>query len=283
MNAFRIRSLGSLRIPRDTPTARKWCVTGLLVILLSGMTVAGTTHTPMAPAAPVQDPFPNVHWADAAPGTQAIPYEANGVVVQGLGVGTCAGGPSEGMIILYTVWWIDQGVPTATELSPQDYCTNGGGVNYYYSLLTDIRNQVVQDAPDGQLYWYGFMLDEESSYGFQPGDCVNINKWTEAITDQLESTPYLFTEIAPDEWGGTIDETVFDYAAITGTSWQAPQVYNSGDSTIVNDSCGDTGNCYQLVTATYGASSPYNNPAYAINTIFGTPWEYDWWNLWMPT
>jgi len=232
-------------------------------VLALGLALAG--------AAAAQSPTPASKMLDSRPGA-GWPPGAGAAVVEGLGsIGGCA--YSESSIRSQTVSWINQGHWVATEITPQSAC---GTISAYESLLLRIRNYVEANAVAPGSHWAGFMLDEESGYGFGVSQLVTLNRYVESIMAATAGMSWYFTEDFPN--GSNGDWTIDQWNLVLASSWPAPQVYNSYMVSFTNKECATYSKCTNLVTVDSHFPSPWNNPSWVTTQVQGSPWSSAWWN-----
>lgn len=224
-----------------------------------------------------QSPTPSWDMLDERPGN-GYPTGYNAVVVEGLGIlNGCA--YSESSVEQATVNFINSGLQTVTEVSPQSGC---GTISQYETLIQQIVSYVEAHSSNPGRYWAGIMLDEEPGFGFSVSQLEALNSY---VANEMASTPgmsWWFAEDQPNGW------YLSDYNALLGNSWPAPQVYSSSMATAVNDECSTYGNCTDLVTIDSQLAYPWNDPSYVTGLVNGTPWENGYWgngywyNVWQP-
>jgi hypothetical protein len=225
----------------------------------------------LAAAASAQSPAPGSKMLDSRPGN-GWPPGAGAAVVEGLGsIGGCA--YSEASIETQTVSWINQGHWVVTEITPQSAC---GSISAYESLIVRIRNYVEVNAVAPGSHWAGFMLDEESGYGFSAAQLTTFNKYVESQMVATAGMSWYFTEDFPN--GSNGDWTLAQWDAVLASSWPAPQVYNSYMVSFTNNECSTYGECTNAVTVDSHFPSPWNDPSWVTSQIKGTSWSNAWWN-----
>lgn len=149
----------------------------------------------------------------------------------------------------------------------------------YENLLKGIRNHIERYGRNPASHWLGFMLDEESGFGFSVSDLETLNRYVTLLMLPEPGYSWWFSENFPN--GSNGDWTVSQYGAIAGPSWAAPQVYNSYMVSFINRYCHGylvayNTVCINDVTAypngPYGY--PYNNGPADASRITGAPYRY---------
>jgi hypothetical protein len=235
---------------------------GALVVAIA-LTVVG--------AGVAQSPAPGSYMEDARPGV-SWPAGAGSAVVEGLGSLSC-NAYSQSSIQSQTVNWINAGHWVSTEITPQSYC---GSIAQYESLLTGIKNYVEANAKSPGSHWAGFMLDEESGYGFSVSQLTTLNQFVENMMATTPGMSWYFTEDFPN--GSNGDWTLSQWNTMLGMSWPAPQVYNSYMISFTNNECSTYGNCTNAITVNSTGASPWNSASWVTSQIHGSPWSNGWWN-----
>jgi hypothetical protein len=218
---------------------------------------------------------------DSRPGND-FPSGAGSAVVEGLGSLSC--GYSENSIKSQTLTWLNNGHWVSTEITPQSGC---GSISQYESLLLSIKNDVEANATAPGTHWAGFMLDEESGYGFDVAQLESLNNYVENMMVNTPGISWYFTEDFPNGSGG--DWTIGQWNGVLLNSWPAPQIYNSYMINFENEECSKYSNCWQVaVTVNSNGASPWNSPSWVTGQINGTPWQETswnngyWYNMWRP-
>ncbi len=251
--------------PLTDPASR--CGPRLALLLLACL----VTALMLPAAASAQSPAPASKMLDSRPGN-GWPPGAGAAVVEGLGsIGGCA--YSESSIESQTVSWINQGHWVITEITPQAAC---GSISAYESLLVRIRNYVETNAKAPGSHWAGFMLDEESGYGFTAAQLTTFNRYVETAMVTTAGMSWYFTEDFPN--GSNGDWTLAQWDALLASSWPAPQVYNSYMVSFTNSECSIYGNCTNAVTVDSQFPSPWNDPGWVSAQTKGPSWSSAWWN-----
>ncbi|SRR5579883_760888 len=133
------------------------------VLILTGIAIVQVTPVTLH----AQNPSPSQAFETVQPGSTIAPAGTNGIVVEGVGGGTCA--YPENLIEYSTLYFIQHGYYTWTEISPQSVCNSIGG---YESEISDIVNYIeaygiaTDGSPLASKYWLGIMIDEEYDWGF---------------------------------------------------------------------------------------------------------------------
>ncbi|NMP24963.1 MAG: hypothetical protein BK997_05520 [Candidatus Micrarchaeum sp. ARMAN-1] len=214
-----------------------------------------------------QSPTPSWFMEDSRPGN-GFPSPANAIVVEGLqlGVGGCAYSLSS--TEQSTVYWINHGYQTVTEVTPYAGC---GSLSAYETAINSLISYVEANASNPGRYWGGIMLDEEGGYGFTPTQLESLNSDVNNHMASTSGMSWYFEEDQPNSWYAST------YNQILGSSWPAPQVYTSSMADAVNTACTDYQDCTNLVTVNSGGTSPWNSPSYVTGLIKGTPWNNSEW------
>lgn len=231
--------------------------------------------------AAAQSPAPAHEMEDSRPGN-GWPTGAGSAVVEGLGSLSCS--YSSSSIQSQTVSWVNAGHWVSTEITPQSTC---GSISQYESLLNGIKNYVEANATNPGSHWAGFMLDEESGYGFTVSQLETLNSYVESIMVNTPGMSWYFTEDFPNGSGG--DWNLAQWNGVLMNSWPAPQIYNSYMITFENNECSTYGNCTNNVTIDSQEAYPWNDSTWVPAQINGTPWStsywnssYYWYNMWRP-
>lgn len=219
-----------------------------------------------------QSPTPNWYMYDTAPKgafPPTAPYQSRGpnaVVVEGLGSLGCS--YPENTVSYYSLYWVERGYQTFTEIGPQSYC---GTLSQYKTMLYDIEQYMEKNSSDPGRYWGGFMLDEESTFGFSPSQLETLNRYVASVMDSAPGMTYFFTEAVPVDW------SVATYNAITTGSWRSPQVHSSTDVAHANTACTYYGDCTNAVTTEANFSYPWDDYQYTTGQTHGAPWSNSTW------
>jgi hypothetical protein len=238
--------------------------------VVSAVVALGVTGLLLAATGTAQAPTPGSFMEDSRPGN-SWPSGAGSAVVEGLGSLNCP--YSESSIETQTVNWINAGHWVSTEISPQSAC---GTIAAYESLLTRIKNYVEANAKSPGNHWAGFMLDEESGWGFSVSQLTTLNQYVENMMVNTPGMSWYFTEDFPN--GSNGDWTLAQWNTMLGSSWPAPQVYNSYMITFTNNECSVYSNCTNDVTVNSQGASPWNSPSWVTSQIHGAPWSNGYWN-----
>jgi hypothetical protein len=223
-----------------------------------------------------QSPSPNAYFLDWPPGNDTS--TTNGLETLGLGAGLGGCSYSYASIIDQTVYDIDRGQATITEISPQSYC---GSLTAYEDQIAGIVIVVEEEADSnvGHL-WGGILLDEEPGFDFSVSQLLSLNAYVDSL---MLGTPGI-TWFYVDQGNCSGCWTQAQYDSLTDSSGvygiPAPQVYNSFQAAEANNS----GFNYQLVYCWPGATYPYDagcgygfypygNGSYAAASIAGTPYD----------
>jgi hypothetical protein len=244
-------------------TARKgpWAVIGSAALLVA---IGGAGALALASPALAQSPSPDARMYMMYPGGSWP--GTNATVIEGLGMGNCSYSVSQ--VEDATVTELDAGHNTVTEVSPQANCAS---VSQYQSDLQDISNYVEDNTSNASSQWGGFMLDEETGWGFSATQYEDLNSDVVGIMDNDQGIPWYFTEIAPEQY------SVSTYNDLAGASWLAPQIYNTDDVDNANAACSTYDDCINAVTVWTGDSSPWDEISYVTGLIDGKPWNLDGW------
>jgi hypothetical protein len=255
---------GSMRLTRRSRAGRP-LRRFALIVAIAGVALTSTL------AASAQSPAPGSMMFDSRPGN-GWPPNAGAAVVEGLGsIGGCA--YSESSIESQTVSWINQGHWVVTEISPQSTC---GTIAAYESLLVRIKNYVQANATAPGSHWAGFMLDEESGYGFSASQLTTLNQYVESFMVNVPGMSWYFTEDFPNGSNGSWSLATWN--TLLANSWPAPQVYNSYMITFTNNECSTYNNCTNNITVNSNFASPWNSPSWVTSQINGSPWSNGYWN-----
>lgn len=256
-----------MRPARPSPVIAAGRSARLAALVLASLAIVLT----LVAGAAAQAPAPGSKMLDSRPGN-GWPPGAGAAVVEGLGsIGGCAF--SESSIESQTVAWINQGHWVVTEITPQSAC---GTIGAYESLLGRIKNYVEANATAPGSHWAGFMLDEESGYGFNPTQLASLNGFVQNVMASTPGMSWYFTEDFPN--GSNGNWTLAQWNSILAGSWPAPQVYNSYMVGFTNSECSTYGKCTNLVTVDSQFPSPWNDPGWVTSQIRGAPWSTTWWN-----
>lgn len=251
---------------RSGRVLRRWTAVVLVVALL----LAG-----LPAAAFAQSPSPGWYAFDSRPGNgfpPTAPYAShapNAVVVEGLGSLGCSGSYfSQVQIQSQTVSWINSGVQTITEISPQAYW---GSLSQYYNLLIGIESYVETYGSNPGRYWGGFMLDEEPNFDFSATDLITLNKDAENIMSGTPGGSWVFTEDQPNGW------SLSTYNQILQNTWAAPQVYTSPMLNAANNECSTYSQCVNMVTIESQWPYPWDDYLQIIPQVNGSPMYLGYW------
>jgi hypothetical protein len=251
------------------------------VVLLATASLAGSTLLLFPQAAKAQSPSPNVNFIAVKPyGSLA---SGTGVVVQGLGLGSCTA-TTLSELESQTVAYLNSGRATISEISPQAIC---GQIPGYETVIQQLASYVESHATSPAQLWGGIMLHEESGspWNFSPTDYETLNT---SVSNTMASTPgisWYYTEVFSCNSGCW---TQSDYNAVIGSSYPAPQIVTSYMVQLTNGSNHTIGN---LVTWSSNYSAPFNTESYDTGQINGAPYLQDfsqpytfyWANQWQPT
>lgn len=205
------------------------------------------------------------------------PYEsqaANAIVMEGLY--PCEGSTfSISNIEQWTVYWVNAGYQTVTEITPYGNCAGYTSISAYESELQQIEQYVEQNASNPGQYWGGFMLDEEPNYYFSASNLESLNSYTSSLMSQTPGLSWYFSEAQPNGW------VLSTYNSIISGSWPAPQAYTSGTNSMIaaiNDECSvHSSECTNLVTINATFSYPYNDYAWVTGQVNGSAWQNGYW------
>jgi len=223
-----------------------------------------------------QTPAPAVNFANVLPGFPPVPSGADGIVVEGLlyeveggptppGCGT----PSAGEAAQATVYWLQQGFQVWTEVSLYAPC--GKTISQFQNDIAGILSYVVNNAPSGSLYrWHGFMLDEESAWGFTVDELVSLNGWMANVMVLFTEPPNWFST---ESFSGQGDWAQNEFNGITYASYPAPQIATDYMAQLTNSFYQSFGT-NTLVTWSSTADYPanYDSEAESVNAVTGTPY-----------
>lgn len=209
-------------------------------------------------SAAAQSPSPSYTFKSAQPG-DPLNTSWNGVVVYGLGLGSC---DSISALKSRIVADLAGQLPVIAEISPQSGCdTIAHFKNDVASIDTYVRNNV--SATIRRNYWWGFMLDEETNFGYTPSALENLNGYVQTYLAPLDGSAWLYTELFTATGGWTEGQ----YNALVDQSFATPQVPNSNMVTVVNSSAYSV----NIVTWSTGYPAPYNTKAASVGAINGSP------------
>ena len=155
--------------------------------------------------------------------------------------------------------WINDGHWVVTEITIYTSSQCPGSIAAYEGELSRIKDFVEANATAPGNHWAGFMLDEESDYGYTVSQLQTLNQWVE---DMMAGTPgmsWYFTEDFPNGKAG--DWSLSEWNAVLVLSWPAPQVYNRYMIDFVNNECSTYGRCMNDVTVNSQFPSPWNPQA----------------------
>ncbi len=221
-----------------------------------------------------QSPSPNANFLNQNAGT--VNLGEQGVVVEGLGMGSCSYSLSS--VESTTVTYLNDSKGTYTEISPQSHCAS---LSSYESMISSLISYVDGHSSHAGSLWYGVMLDEEPNFGFTVPQLQSLNSYTHNAV--LYSSGLTWWSAENATWSGAWSQSQFD--SLQSGSIPAPQVYNSYMAAIANGS----GANYQLVTWTTDTGSPWNSESYTTGAVHGAPWGqtengtfYYWANQWQP-
>jgi hypothetical protein len=252
-------------------------------LVLSGA-VASLLLAAVLPTAPAyaQSPATNVHFIAVKPYGSLV--SNTGVVVQGLGLGSCAA-TNLSELETQTVAYLNAGHAAISEISPQSVC---GQIAGYESVVQTLTTYVYAHASAPAQLWGGVMLDEEtgSPWNFTVTDYVNLNNSVRSTLSGVSGIPWLYTEDFSCNSGCW---TLAQYNSITTLSYPAPQIVTSYMVTLANN--GGGGRAGNLVTWGPSYPSPYNTVAGATGPVllapysqsFSQPFTWYWSNEWVPT
>ena len=215
---------------------------------------------PLANPAAAQSPYPNFYFYDVAPGSTSVPAGAGGVVVEGLGSNSCTFSLSS--IETSTVYWLQNGYYTWTEISPQTVCDSLSG---YETMVQDIISYVDSNASNAGSLWNGIMLDEESNFDFSVSDLESLNA---SVANDLSGST--FTWWSTEDFSAINTWSQSDYISIVSDSYPAPQISTSYMVTLVNSWESSYG-VNQIVTWCTTYPSPYNSESASVDAINGSP------------
>lgn len=215
---------------------------------------------PFASPAAAQSPYPNFYFYDVAPGSTSVPAGAGGVVVEGLGSNLCAFSLSS--IETSTVYWLQNGYYTWTEISPQSGCNTLSG---YETTVQSIISYVEANSPNAGSLWNGIMLDEESNFGFSVTDLQSLNA---SVVNDLSGLT--FTWWSTEDFSAINTWSQSDYNSIVSNSYPAPQISTSYMVTLVNNWESSYGG-NQIVTWSTTYPAPYNSESASVDAINGSP------------
>jgi hypothetical protein len=207
---------------------------------------------------------------DVGPG-HSYPTGAGVVVAEGGELGDC-GATTPLQAEEETVNFLNDNRYTVTEVSIYSGC---GTEAYYLNTIRSMESYIEKHGKNPGSHWLGFMLDEESGYGFSPGTLTTLNQAVLVLMAAVPGYSYFFTEDAVGEG----DWTTAEYEAVIAGSFPAPQVYNSFMVGLVNRVCRQVVvYCTNLVTAdpTNSAQTgyPYDNGPADAKQIIGPPYQY---------
>ncbi len=225
----------------------------------TALLLAGLSFTPPVFA---QSPSPNANFVNVSPGSTGIPSGASGIVVEGLGSGSCSYSLSS--IETTTVYYINQGYLTWTELSPQSACAS---ISSYQSYVTSIISYVQANAANWGTYWDGIMLDEESGFGYSTTSLQTLNNAVDVDMSGTGGIAWWSTE----DFSGTNNWSQSAYNGLVNGSFPAPQISTAYMVTLANSYLSSYGGT-TLVTWSTSYPSPYTNEAASTNAINGGPY-----------
>ena len=212
-----------------------------------------------------QNPTPGSNFGNFEPPSANTNWA--GIVVEGLGSGSCS--YSQSAIQQMTAKYVNDKLPVMTELSPQSSCNS---ISNYESEIKAIKSYVVNNASSTyQQYWAGFMLDEETGFGFSASQLESLNSYVTNLMLGVSGVPWFFTEV----FSGQGDWSQSTYNSIVSGSVPAPQI---ATSYMVNLTNGDTNAAANLVTWSTSYASPYNTLVGATGAINGLPWDENYKN-----
>lgn len=273
----------SLQVPvlRRMFAQRKFCWIVVASTIVGWLVFAGALQ------APAQSPWPNASMEDRRPSGPAYDPGVGAFIVEGLGSLNCSYSLSS--VESQTASFINAGIRTITEFSPQSICDtrdNGGAIINYEAVLNGLAAYLKQNAPGWTTWWGGIMWDEETGYGYTATDIENLNSYSLGLMKpggyMAGGIAWVYTEDAPGQWTQAV------YNAIIAGTIPAPQIYNQTDSTIANNSIATE----NLVTVceTCNQNTPWEDPNSASGPIakttgapysgFGVFGGWYWWNLW---
>ena len=248
-----------------------------MVVVLAA-SIVGCMVALSAVGAHAQSPSPTAYVENidpaTAPNPPQVPSGAVGVVVEGLGLLNCnANPPSLAQVESVTVEYVNANIPTVTEISPQSAC---GTESQYQTLLSQIQTYVQDNSNATSLatYWKGFMLDEETGFGFTPSQIESLNSYASSLTSQLNTIAYVMGEIFSCPAGEAGCWSQGDFNSIAESTIASPQIATPAMVTFTNNFVADVGHVV-AVTWSPGYSSPYNSESYDSGAVNGTPW-YQW-------
>jgi hypothetical protein len=252
---------------RHMARKRPWAVIGAASLLVA---IGGAGALALASPALAQSPTPHARMWMMYPGGSWPGTDAT--VIEGLGMGNCSYSVSQ--VEDATVSQLDAGHNTITEVSPQNgddggACASRSG---YKTMLTDINSYVEDHASNASTDWGGFMLDEETGWGFTATQYEILNGNVASIMDNDPGVSWYFTENAPEQW------SVSTYDALAGSSWLAPQIYNTSDADNANAACNDYELCTNAVSIWSQLAAPWDELDYVTGLIDGTPWNAAGWD-----
>ncbi len=221
---------------------------------------------------------------DVPPGTTitTLPSGATVAVVEGraagLGTNVCPiFATTDAQVEQTTVNLLNQGIPTITEISPQQGCD--GKVSDWedrIALITDkIYYQSHVAASIIPYYWYGIMLDEEYDYwptgGVQAYD--TINEATNHLMAHLPGVAYFYTEdFAIGQQGAWTQDQYNKIVRGESFSIPSPQVYNSNMVGYANSEQAKYNDSQFVTWDCHASDSDYPTAALATSKINGPPY-----------
>jgi len=244
----------------------------LLAALLLAALVASVVLLGPARMVDAQSPTPSQHFQNAPPGTTSVPSGAGGVVVEGLGAGLGGCSYSVSSIVSTTNYFLNAGVHTVTEITPQSSCDSNiaDWENVVNQIVTQVENN--SNAPS---QWAGVMLDEEDGFWTASSSVQAFTTLNQYTYNQVVNTPgitYFFGEVFSSQ--GAWSQS--DFNQIMADPDGAPQIASSYMVNLTNNWPRVDG-----TAVTYGPSYPsgYQTLSQTTSQINGAPY-YQWSVYW---
>jgi hypothetical protein len=232
--------------------------------------VLAIAGAPAERAIAAQSPAPGHHFFAVSPNDAYQPDHA-GVVVQGLGMGSCDSreAPTKAM----TVRYIEGDTPVWTEISAQATC---GSISDYERHISSIISYIQANVTSSGIgkYWAGFMMDEETGWMFSPAQLETLNGYISSQMESLSGVPWWSLEgfVSDGDDGDGCAWSHATYDAVLGDGWQAEQIEHDCNVDLVNYAVTDTAVTWNSTYYAPGmteasASGAVNTSTYAV--VFG--------------
>ena len=217
------------------------------------------------PQSRAQNPMPTNTFIDTAAGSTTAPPGADGIVVEGLGGGRCAG-YTESALESSTVTFLQAGWYTWSEISPQTVCRPS--IAGYQQEVSNVVNYVENNAANASTHWLGIMLDEEWDFGFSVGDLETLNQYVANAVSSTVGVTWWSTELfaAPGSW----DQTAFD--GIISSSYAAPEIATAYMVQLTNN-YQSSGSPVLVTWSSARYPAPYNSETYDDGQVTGPPYN----------